>query len=45
MSGRGAIEKLTQAHEFYEYFGFEPSPSDPLHLMLVMKDLKARTRS
>ncbi len=31
-----------RARGFYEQFGFEPSPSDPLHLLLVMKDLKAR---
>jgi len=37
--------KDEQAREFYEHFGFEPSPSDPLHLMLVMKDLKTRIRS
>ena len=28
---------------FYGKFGFAPSPTDPLHLMLLMKDLK-RTR-
>ena len=27
------------ARSFYEHFGFEPSPSDPLHLFLIMKDL------
>ncbi|MCC7256774.1 MAG: GNAT family N-acetyltransferase [Gammaproteobacteria bacterium] len=36
--------KDERARGFYEHFGFEPSPSDPLHLMLVMKDLKARIR-
>jgi len=30
-------EKATQ---WYEQFDFDPSPSDPLHLFLVMKDLK-----
>lgn len=26
---------------FYRHFGFEPSPIDDLHLMLLMKDLRA----
>ena len=34
-----------EARAFYEHFGFEPSPTDPLHLFLVMKDLRARIRS
>jgi hypothetical protein len=25
------------AKAFYEHFNFEPSPSDPLHLLLLMK--------
>jgi GNAT superfamily N-acetyltransferase len=29
------------ARAFYERFGFVASPSDPLHLMLLMKDLRA----
>lgn len=29
------------AAEFYRHFGFEPSPTDPQHLMLLMKDLRA----
>jgi GNAT superfamily N-acetyltransferase len=37
--------KDDEARRFYEHFGFEPSPTDPLHLFLVMKDLKARIRS
>lgn len=28
------------AKGFYEHFDFEPSASDPYHLMLVMKDLQ-----
>jgi GNAT superfamily N-acetyltransferase len=28
-----------QAKGFYEHFSFEPSPSDPYHLLLIMKDL------
>jgi hypothetical protein len=34
--------KDEQAKSFYEHFGFEPSPTDPLHLFLIMKDLKRR---
>ena len=30
----------SQARSFYEHFGFESSPTDPLHLFLIMKDLK-----
>lgn len=33
--------KDDHARAFYQHFGFEPSPSDPLHLMLILKDLKA----
>jgi GNAT superfamily N-acetyltransferase len=29
-----------QAKAFYEHFNFEASPSDPYHLLLIMKDLK-----
>ncbi len=29
------------ARAFYERFGFEPSPTDPLRLFLPMKDIKA----
>lgn len=29
-----------RARAFYEHFEFEPSPSDPLHLMLLMKDIR-----
>ncbi|EQD42656.1 GCN5-related N-acetyltransferase [mine drainage metagenome] len=28
------------AKGFYEHFDFEPSPSDPYHLLLIMKDVK-----
>jgi len=31
--------KDDDAKGFYEHFDFEPSPSDPYHLMLIMKDL------
>jgi GNAT superfamily N-acetyltransferase len=30
-----------QARAFYERFGFEPSPTDPLNLQLLIKDLQA----
>lgn len=29
------------AREFYAHFGFEPSPTDPLHLLLLIKDARA----
>ena len=32
--------KDDDARAFYEHFNFDPSPSDPYHLFLVMKDLK-----
>jgi len=28
-----------EAKGFYQHFDFEPSPSDPYHLLLSMKDL------
>ena len=28
------------ARRFYEHFGFIPSPTDPLHLFLLIKDLR-----
>jgi GNAT superfamily N-acetyltransferase len=28
------------ARRFYEHFGFAPSPTDPLHLFLLIKDLR-----
>lgn len=33
--------KHEQASHWYKRFGFEESPTDPLHLMLLMKDLRA----
>jgi predicted N-acetyltransferase YhbS len=33
------VHALPEARAFYEAFGFEPSPSDSLHLALLMKDL------
>lgn len=32
--------KDNTAKGFYEHFDFEPSPSDPYHLLLIMKDVK-----
>ena len=29
-----------QARSFYEHFDFEPSPSDPMHLLLVLDDAR-----
>jgi GNAT superfamily N-acetyltransferase len=31
--------KDDNARGFYEHFDFEPSPSDPYHMLLIMKDL------
>ena len=31
--------KDDEARTFYEHFTFEASPSDPYHLLLIMKDL------
>jgi len=31
------------AKAFYERFGFKPSPTDPVRLFLLMKDIKANT--
>jgi GNAT superfamily N-acetyltransferase len=33
--------KHEKARAWYEQYGFEPSPTDPLHLMLLMKDLRS----
>jgi GNAT superfamily N-acetyltransferase len=30
------------ARAFYAHFDFEPSPTDPLHLLLLIKDARAR---
>ena len=30
-----------QARAFYTHFGFESSPTDPLHLLLLIKDARA----
>ena len=32
--------KDDNAKSFYEHFGFEPSPIDPFHLYLLLKDIK-----
>ena len=33
--------KNERTRGFYEHFGFPPSPSDPLHLFLLLKDLQS----
>lgn len=35
--------KDERAQSFYAHFGFRPSPSDPLHLFVLLKDLQAMT--
>ena len=30
-----------EARAFYAHFGFEPSPTDPMHLLLPIKDVRA----
>ncbi len=32
--------KDERARAFYEHFGFRPSPTDPLHLFVLLKDLQ-----
>jgi predicted N-acetyltransferase YhbS len=34
------VHSYAEAQEFYERFGFEASPTDPLHLILLMKDIE-----
>jgi len=34
------VHAHAEARSFYEAFGFEPSPTDPLHLVLLMKDME-----
>jgi len=34
------VHALPEARAFYEAFGFEPSSTDSLHLVLLMKDLE-----
>jgi GNAT superfamily N-acetyltransferase len=33
------------AAAFYAHFGFQPSPSDPLNMQMIMKDVRASLRS
>jgi GNAT superfamily N-acetyltransferase len=37
--------KHEQAKSFYMQYDFEESPTDPLHLLLLMKDLRATLKS
>ena len=32
--------KNERAKRWYEQYGFEESPTDPLHVMLLMKDIR-----
>jgi GNAT superfamily N-acetyltransferase len=34
-----------RARSFYLRYGFEPSPTDPLHLILLMKDIRKTLRA
>jgi predicted N-acetyltransferase YhbS len=34
------VHSHAEAQGFYEAFGFEPSPTDPMHLILLMKDIE-----
>ena len=36
--------KDDSARAFYEHFNFEPSPTDPYHLFMLLKDLKRAVR-
>jgi GNAT superfamily N-acetyltransferase len=36
--------KDDEARRFYRRFDFEPSPSDPFHLFLILKDVRALLR-
>lgn len=36
--------KDDSARLFYEYFNFEPSPTDPYHLFMLVQDLKRGLR-
>jgi GNAT superfamily N-acetyltransferase len=36
-----AHAKDEQAKAFYQRFDFEPSPTDPLHMFLLLKDIRA----
>lgn len=38
-----AHAKDAPAPRFYEHFGFAASPTDPLHLFLLLKDLRPLT--
>ena len=42
IGGRAVLvhAKDDRARSFYENFGFEPSPVDPFHLYLLLKDIK-----
>jgi hypothetical protein len=35
--------KDEEARRFYEHFDFVPSPTDPLHLFVLLKDVRRMT--
>ncbi len=37
--------KDDEARAFYDHFGFIPSPSDPMHLFVLLKDIRALTEA
>jgi predicted N-acetyltransferase YhbS len=39
------LAKDEKARAFYERFDFIPSPTDPLHMFVLIKDLRPRCRS
>lgn len=43
VGGRAVLvhAKDERAASFYRHFGFTPSPTDPLHLWMLMKDVRA----
>ena len=38
----GVHAKDEQARQYYEQFEFVPSPADPFHLLVLLKDIRAR---
>ena len=41
LRGLAAHAKDDSARAFYERYGFEPSPTDPYHVVVLLKDIKA----
>lgn len=40
LRGLAAHAKDDSARAFYERYGFEPSPTDPYHMIVLLKDIK-----